>query len=110
MVVWCDAFDCFFFKQKTVYEMRISDWSSDVCSSDLNEYEELLQMTLDQLPKVRLVIGEPFALNGITGLTDNWKDFHTYREVAKRVAHKYRAAFIPYQSVFEKAMRNAPAG
>src|SRR3546814_2592892 len=27
----------FFFKQKTAYEMRISDWSSDVCSSDLND-------------------------------------------------------------------------
>src|SRR3546814_12620322 len=27
--------DIFFFKQKTAYEMRISDWSSDVCSSDL---------------------------------------------------------------------------
>src|SRR3546814_3037314 len=29
----------FFFKQKTAYEMRISDWSSDVCSSDLEEAE-----------------------------------------------------------------------
>src|SRR3546814_6506578 len=30
---------CFvFFKQKTAYEMRISDWSSDVCSSDLIRY------------------------------------------------------------------------
>src|SRR3546814_2682289 len=28
-------FFVFFFKQKTAYEMRISDWSSDVCSSDL---------------------------------------------------------------------------
>src|SRR3546814_3990789 len=28
-------FVIFFFKQKTAYEMRISDWSSDVCSSDL---------------------------------------------------------------------------
>src|SRR3546814_13807052 len=28
-------FSCFFFKQKTAYEMRIRDWSSDVCSSDL---------------------------------------------------------------------------
>src|SRR3546814_10200883 len=27
----------FFFKQKTAYEMRISDWSSDVCSSDLDD-------------------------------------------------------------------------
>src|SRR3546814_1640249 len=29
----------FFFKQKTAYEMRISDWSSDVCSSDLGQIE-----------------------------------------------------------------------
>src|SRR3546814_4171533 len=31
----CDGGVFFFFKQKTAYEMRISDWSSDVCSSDL---------------------------------------------------------------------------
>src|SRR3546814_4790867 len=31
-------YDFFFFKQKTAYEMRISDWSSDVCSSDLCPY------------------------------------------------------------------------
>src|SRR3546814_6998589 len=31
---WCSLL-FFFFKQKTAYEMRISDWSSDVCSSDL---------------------------------------------------------------------------
>src|SRR3546814_9005247 len=34
VVVMLDAF-LFFFKHKTAYEMRISDWSSDVCSSDL---------------------------------------------------------------------------
>src|SRR3546814_2365577 len=33
MLLWFCLF--FFFKQKTAYEMRISDWSSDVCSSDL---------------------------------------------------------------------------
>src|SRR3546814_1132030 len=31
-----DVYFFFFFKQKTAYEMRISDWSSDVCSSDLH--------------------------------------------------------------------------
>src|SRR3546814_592507 len=36
----------FFFKQKTAYEMRISDWSSDVCSSDL--------VILDVLPALNL--------------------------------------------------------
>src|SRR3546814_1346208 len=39
----------FFFKQKTAYEMRISDWSSDVCSSDLpfgmESYTELFRET-----------------------------------------------------------------
>src|SRR3546814_2167215 len=34
VLLWMSAF-VFFFKQKTAYEMRISDWSSDVCSSDL---------------------------------------------------------------------------
>src|SRR3546814_1872575 len=33
----------FFFKQKTAYEMRISDWSSDVCSSDLTSNAALAQ-------------------------------------------------------------------
>src|SRR3546814_13754141 len=38
----------FFFKQKTAYEMRISDWSSDVCSSDLMSLTpEELQARLD---------------------------------------------------------------
>src|SRR3546814_7956560 len=32
----------FFFKQKTAYEMRISDWSSDVCSSDLGRASKLV--------------------------------------------------------------------
>src|SRR3546814_10622045 len=35
VLVLCIFLCVFFFKQKTAYEMRISDWSSDVCSSDL---------------------------------------------------------------------------
>src|SRR3546814_15467775 len=37
------AYGCvfFFFKQKTAYEMRISDWSSDVCSSDLRGFRRV---------------------------------------------------------------------
>src|SRR3546814_10460320 len=46
----------FFFKQKTAYEMRISDWSSDVCSSDLLTQRILLQMletiAVDRQPQV----------------------------------------------------------
>src|SRR3546814_9376880 len=36
----------FFFKQKTAYEMRISDWSSDVCSSDLFSSLRVRELTL----------------------------------------------------------------
>src|SRR3546814_10668618 len=39
--VLCSVFFCFFFKQKPAYEMRISDWSSDVCSSDLTHGKTL---------------------------------------------------------------------
>src|SRR3546814_8937124 len=45
------CFSFFFFKQKTAYEMRISDWSSDVCSSDLDFHMingEVLRNTLPQ--------------------------------------------------------------
>src|SRR3546814_2488324 len=40
-VDWSALSNIFFFKQKTVYEIRISDWSSDVCSSDLMSSGEL---------------------------------------------------------------------
>src|SRR3546814_6219522 len=39
LFICCCVF--FFFKQKTAYEMRISDWSSDVCSSDLSMIEDV---------------------------------------------------------------------
>src|SRR3546814_10099776 len=38
--MWIGIMFMFFFKQKTAYEMRISDWSSDVCSSDLGDPPE----------------------------------------------------------------------
>src|SRR3546814_10656394 len=45
----------FFFKQKTAYEMRISDWSSDVCSSDLRwdvDAAKALKLTSVDMPKL----------------------------------------------------------
>src|SRR3546814_6336977 len=48
----------FFFKQKTAYEMRISDWSSDVCSSDLQQIVGELDVGLvdfiDQQHRLRI--------------------------------------------------------
>src|SRR3546814_9451167 len=62
----CDVCICFFFKQKTADELRISDWSSDVCSSDLNiderpvrpSNEGLVPMqTARTLVELRAVVG-----------------------------------------------------
>src|SRR3546814_8933845 len=47
----------FFFKQKTAYEMRISDWSSDVCSSDLG-VERPIEIALDRIVPARLGVPE----------------------------------------------------
>src|SRR3546814_13076025 len=44
----------FFFKQKTAYEMRISDWSSDVCSSDLFAQKRIIVHRLVHVRQHRL--------------------------------------------------------
>src|SRR3546814_4809596 len=62
----------FVFKQKTAYEMRISDWSSDVCSSDLkNQYRIRLDAPVDEgtLSSAVLFIAERVeTLMGIWGI------------------------------------------
>src|SRR3546814_8489738 len=57
----------FFIKQKTAYEMRISDWSSDVCSSDLHGVP------------IRLGMVEERRLSGNTGIVDEDVDAREQR-------------------------------
>src|SRR3546814_6896085 len=52
----------FFFKQKTAYEMRISDWSSDVCSSDLHRCAGVDGMTPLDKVEGRAI---PFGLKNV---------------------------------------------
>src|SRR3546814_6540076 len=47
-------FVLFLFKQKTAYEMRISDWSSDVCSSDLIDDDDGAEQLADRRGAARL--------------------------------------------------------
>src|SRR3546814_5902358 len=48
----------FFFKQKTAYEMRISDWSSDVCSSDLRQFDIEVAAEIVEQGRTREAQGE----------------------------------------------------
>src|SRR3546814_14192870 len=60
-----------FFKQKTAYEMRISDWSSDVCSSDLSASELLSYMVhLGYLRRSRN--GRRFRLSMRVAMLGSW--------------------------------------
>src|SRR3546814_17544355 len=54
----------FFFKQKTAYEMRISDWSSDVCSSDLIPVATQRADAADDPAIFARVDGAPFRFAG----------------------------------------------
>src|SRR3546814_3122121 len=55
----------FFFKQKTAYEMRISDWSSDVCSSDLHGNHSLVgnhgDAVADCIKRVQIMCDEEYG-------------------------------------------------
>src|SRR3546814_7436523 len=57
----------FFFKQKTAYEMRISDWSSDVCSSDLIDLAQF-RLWYEQAgtPHVRALLSHDPATQCVT--------------------------------------------
>src|SRR3546814_6270749 len=51
----------FFFKQKTAYEVRISDWSSDVCSSDLAQRARFLAIDIQLVLRRIFHAVEPYA-------------------------------------------------
>src|SRR3546814_3317943 len=62
--VFCFCFVFFFFKQKTAYEMRISDWSSDVCSSDL-----VATATLEKHRWLLRLLGAEFGRRPVADIT-----------------------------------------
>src|SRR3546814_2130292 len=94
----------FFFKKKTAYEMRISDWSSDVCSSDLQVF------LVDELPVQPAVVERRRAFDiecrevpGIyfqlaTGSTDNCTQARRSEErrVGKECVSTCRSRWSPY--------------
>jgi lysophospholipase L1-like esterase len=72
------------------------------------DYRALLERTRQTLPKVKLVICEPFVLRcGAVG--DKWfPEFDHYRAAAKRVADHFHATFVPFQGMFNEAVKYAP--
>lgn len=73
------------------------------------EYRELLTRLREALPQVRFIIGEPYALKGARDKVDAWyPEFEAYQQIARKIANEFKAVFIPYQSIYEQVMPNAP--
>ena len=72
------------------------------------DYRALIERTRKALPKVRLVICEPFVLR-CGAVNDKWfPQFDSYRAAARRVAESFHATFIPFQAMFDEAIHYAP--
>src|SRR3546814_3717249 len=93
----------FFFKQKTAYEMRISDWSSDVCSSDLQQvpmddrfrgYAQ--RMGLD-MARFDAAYNDPRTLDRIKVDVQDGQDLRSEeRRVGKECVSTCRSRWSPY--------------
>ncbi len=74
-----------------------------------SDFRKLLDRTLKSLPDVKLIIGEPYAIKGGSAINDKWfPDFLGYQKAARSIATDYKTKFIPYQSVFDEALKSAP--
>jgi lysophospholipase L1-like esterase len=74
------------------------------------DYRTLLERTIKELPEVKIVICEPFIIHGGSALDNTWEsDFAPYRKVAQMLANDFKFTFVPFQSVFNEALKKAPA-
>jgi lysophospholipase L1-like esterase len=75
-----------------------------------NDFRELLNRTKESFPNVKLVICQPFGLTGTRVVNDEWmKPFLPYQEVANKIAQEFGAIWVPFQKVFDEAVKHAPA-
>jgi lysophospholipase L1-like esterase len=74
-----------------------------------HDYIALLERTKKALPNVKLIICEPFAVPGIKAVDDRWyPEFYGYQKTAREIATQFNATFIPYQKIYDKAIKRAP--
>ena len=74
------------------------------------DFRKLMDRTFAALPNVKMIIGEPFAVQGGRAISEKWfPEFPKYQEVAKKISLDYRCVFIPYQEIFNKALDKAQA-
>ncbi len=74
------------------------------------DYRALLQRTTNELPSIKLIICEPFAVWGGKAITDRWeKELPGYQASAAKLADEFDAQFVPFQKLFNNALKKSPA-
>ncbi len=74
-----------------------------------DDYRALLERTLNELPEVKLVICEPFYVLNTSAVDESWIDPMTgYQEAARKIAREFNAIWVPFQKVFDEAIKYAP--
>lgn len=82
------------------YQGTLEIYERDYCS--------LLERTRNALPRIKLVVCEPFVLR-CGAVNEKWfPEFDRYRAAARRVAEVFRATFVPFQTMFDHALAYAP--
>jgi lysophospholipase L1-like esterase len=72
------------------------------------DYRALLERTRRALPETKLVICEPFVLR-CGSVNEKWfPQFDGYRAAARRMAEAFHAPFVPFQAIFDQAVKYAP--
>jgi len=92
------------------YWHKIKNGYNGTLETYATDYRTLIARTQKEFPQIQIVVCEPFLIHGGTVLDDTWEpNFKAYREAAKTVANEFKATFIPFQSVFNEALKKAPA-
>jgi lysophospholipase L1-like esterase len=74
-----------------------------------NDFTALMERTKKVLPGIKIIIGEPFGVPGIKAVDEKWYPaFYDYQKAARDIAESFGAVFIPYQKIFDQAVKRAP--
>jgi len=74
-----------------------------------SDLRALLSRTKEQLPNVKLILCEPFAVAGGSAISEVWfPTFNDYQKSVKSIAADFDASFVPFQKVFDEALKVAP--
>lgn len=74
-----------------------------------NDYVALLERTEAAFPDIKLVLCEPFYVLETSAVDETWVEpMKEYQAAAKRVSEKFETLWVPFQTVFDEAVKHAP--